>query len=78
MCSIGLCILDANTSGLQFGFTEGHSPAMASLVVKEAIAESRESKTQLFIASLDARKAFDVVSQPILKMKLLKTRLLSE
>ncbi len=67
--------IDANTSGLQFGFTEGRSPAMASLVVTEAIAESRESKTQLFIASLDARKAFDVVSQPILKMKLLKTRL---
>ena len=65
--------IDADTSGLQFGFTSGRSPAMASLVITEAIADAREARKQLFIASLDARKAFDVVNQSILKSKLFQT-----
>ena len=65
--------INQQLSGLQFGFTEGRSPAMASLLVTEAIAETRETKEQLYICSLDARKAFDVVSHQRLKLKMFHT-----
>ena len=60
-------------SKIQFGFTPGCSPSMASVLITEAIAESRSMKSCLYIASLDARKAFDVVSHPILMSKLFQT-----
>lgn len=63
-------IADSNLNELQFGFTKNRSPSMASLLISESIAEARSSKSQLFAASLDAKKAFDVVSQPILMNKL--------
>ncbi len=53
-------------SDLQFGFSEGLSPAMASLVVREAICDAKEAKKEVYIMTLDAKKAFDVVSHPIL------------
>ncbi|XP_064646251.1 uncharacterized protein LOC135499433 [Lineus longissimus] len=60
-------------SGLQYGFSAGRSPSMASLLVTEAIAETKEKKQDLLICSLDARKAFDVVSHSRLKLKMFGT-----
>ena len=61
---------DLKTNDLQFGFSCGRSPSMATLLITEAIAEARHSKTSLYVASLDARKAFDVVNHTKLKKKL--------
>ena len=61
---------DIKTNGLQFGFAIGKSPSMATLLVTEAIAEAKASRTPLYIATLDARKAFDVVNHQVLKTKL--------
>ena len=58
---------------LQFGFTGGRSPTMASLVITEAIAEARATRTPLYVASLDAKKAFDVVDHDRLRIKLFNT-----
>lgn len=62
--------LELSQSDLQFGFTEGLSPTMASLLVSEAKAESQDKGTHLFIATLDSQKAFDVVHHAILLDKL--------
>ena len=70
---ISLNHINHEQSGLQLGFTEGSSPNMASLLVTEAIAESKEMRTSLVISSLDARKAFDIVSHDKLKFKLYNT-----
>ena len=51
---------------LQFGFTQGYSPLMATLVVTEAIGEAKRLNRILNIVSVDVRKAFDVVDRPIL------------
>ena len=61
---------DIKTNGLQFGFAIGKSPSMATLLVTEAIAEAKANRTPLYIATLDARKAFDVVNHQVLKTKL--------
>ena len=58
-------------SSLQFGFTKGLSPVMAALIVSEARAEVKMNTYEpLFLVTLDARKAFDVVSHTILLDKL--------
>ena len=62
-----------NQNGLQFGFTKGLSPVMASLLVTEALAEAKHKKQSLFVGSLDARKAFDVVVHSIMKFKLFQS-----
>ena len=41
-------------SEMQFGFTEGLSPAMAGLLISEAKAESQENKTHIYVATLDS------------------------
>ena len=66
---------DIHQNGLQFGFSAGRSPSMASLVITEAIAEAKEKREILISASLDARKAFDVVNHYKLKAKLFNTKL---
>ena len=65
---LGLEALPQNK--LQFGFSYGRSPSMCSLIISEASSESRATKTPLGTAAEDARKAFDVVHQNILKKKL--------
>ncbi len=62
--------IDTQTNSLQFGFSKGKSPTMASLCLSEAISESRDNKDHLYVATLDASKAFDVVDHNILKKKL--------
>ena len=51
---------------LQFGFSKGYSPVMAALIVTELIGEAKSLNRTIYIASLDARKAFDVVDHNIL------------
>ena len=62
--------LNKDQSQLQYGFTKGLSPTMASLIVSEGILDSNLKGEPLYIAALDTQKAFDVVSHPIL-MKML-------
>jgi hypothetical protein len=54
---------------LQYGFTQGMSPTHAALLVTEAIAEQRDTKVPLYVATLDAQKAFDVVNHESLMWK---------
>ena len=68
---------DLPGNDLQFGFTIGRSPSMASLVIREALAEAKRTKSTLIVATLDARKAFDVVNHELLKSKLFTTNLIS-
>ena len=63
-------IIQSDISDLQVGFTPERSPSMASLFITETIAEARYLKLPLYVASLDARKAFDVVNHCRLKAKL--------
>ena len=64
------CTVQNVASDLQFGFTKHRSPSMASLVITEVTAEARKQKLPMYVTSLDARKAFDVVHHFHLKHKL--------
>ena len=68
------CLLEklnlTNQSELQFGFTKGLSPIMSSLIITEARAEAKRTKSTLFFATLDVQSAFDVVQHTILFDKL--------
>ena len=66
---------DLPGNDLQFGFTIGRSPSMASLVITEALAEAKRTKSMLIAATLGARKSFDVVNHELLKSKLFTTNL---
>ena len=55
---------------LQFGFTEGLSPAMAALLVTEVTAEHKDHNLPTYFATLDTRKAFDTVWHTSLFRKL--------
>ena len=48
---------------MQYGFTRGKSPSMASLLLTEAICENLDARQPTYVAALDAQKAFDVVYQ---------------
>ncbi|VDI80991.1 Hypothetical predicted protein [Mytilus galloprovincialis] len=54
---------------LQFGFTQGLSPIMAALIVSDGIVHKQQN-LNLFLATLDSQKAFDVVHHMILMEKL--------
>ena len=56
-------ILSKSQNPLQTGFTEKCSPSNGAVLITEAIAEATEQKKELYIVTLDARKAFDVVWQ---------------
>lgn len=47
---------------------------MATLYLAEVMAVARDDKLPLYVATLDAPKAFDVVREPLLKYKLRFTR----
>ncbi len=66
--------LNKDQSDLQFGFTKGLSPVMASLILSEAIADSTSNNEPLYIATLDSQKAFDIVHHQILIKKIIPSR----
>ena len=55
---------------LQFGFTKNSSPSLAILAVTEAILDAHDTKSPLYVVTIDIRKAFDVVRQDSLGRKL--------
>lgn len=57
-------------SSLQFGFTKGVSPGIASILITEASVEAQDLKKPLYVCTLDARKAFDTVSHESLLRKI--------
>ena len=59
--------LNQNQSDLQYGFTKGLTPTMASLLLTEAEADAKMRKRPLYLAT---QKAFDVVDHTILLNKL--------
>ena len=69
------CLLEklnlTNISELQYGLTKGLSPIMSSLIITEAKAEAKRTKSTLFFATMDVQSAFDVVQHTILLDKLL-------
>ena len=58
-------------SQLQFGFTEGLCPLMASVIITENKCENLQKKAPLFIATVDVQSAFDVVKHLMLFDKLI-------
>ncbi|CAC5415200.1 unnamed protein product [Mytilus coruscus] len=56
---------------LQFGFTEGLSPILSSLLISEARYENKKATESFFISLLDVHSAFDVVQHVILMDKAL-------
>lgn len=57
-------------SNLQFGFTQGISTGIASILINEAMVEAYDLKKPLYVCTLDARKAFDTVSHESLLRKI--------
>ena len=62
------------TDDLQFGFTKDKSPTMAALLATEAQAENKDQGLPTYMASLDTQKAFDVVWQDSLAVRLLLSK----
>ncbi len=62
--------MNKNQNFMQFGFSEGLNPVMATLCITKTIAEARDNHTPLMVATLDIEKAFDVVDHDILRIKL--------
>ena len=54
--------IDECDTDLQFGFTTSRSPAYATLLLTEIINNAKGAKLPLYICTVDAQKAFDVVS----------------
>ena len=46
---------------MQKGFTKGEIPSIVGLILTELIIEAIKRKSSLYIALMDARKAFDVL-----------------
>ena len=55
---------------LQRGFTEKSSPMNTALILEEYIRDRQDTQTPVYIAFLDAKSAFDVVSHKSLMRKL--------
>ena len=63
-------ILAKTQNPLQRGFTRGTSPLHAAIMLQEAVMEAYSTKKPLYVALLDAKSAFDVVSHDSLLRKL--------
>ncbi|CAG2239510.1 unnamed protein product [Mytilus edulis] len=53
--------INKQQSRLQKGFTKGQMPAIAALILTELITEANKSNSSLYIALMDAKKAFDIL-----------------
>ena len=62
--------IEAQQNSLQRGFTKHSSPMNCSLIVEETIREYKDLRRPIYIAFLDAKSAFDVVSHDSLLRKL--------
>ena len=58
--------LDPSQLRLQKGFTSGRSSIDAALILSECIAEAKNERMPLIVATLDAQKAFNVVDHKLL------------
>ena len=54
---------------LQRGFIEGSSPINCSLILEEYIRNNKDAKVPTYVALLDVKSAFDVVSHTSLLRK---------
>lgn len=63
-------LIDTNQNVLQRGFTKNSSPMNGSLILEEVIREHKDKRLPLYVAFLDAKSAFDVVSHNSLMRKL--------
>ena len=55
---------------LQFGFIEGRSGLHAAFLLTESIAETKDNREPLYVASLDVQKVFDMLQHQSLLDKL--------
>ncbi|MES9884980.1 MAG: reverse transcriptase family protein [Sedimenticola sp.] len=62
--------ITTSQNGLQRGFTANSSPMNCSLILDEVIREFKDRKEPVYVAFLDAKSAFDVVSHDSLMRKL--------
>ena len=62
--------LNQGQSDLQYGFSKGLTPTMASPLLSETEADAKMRKQPFYLATLDTQKAFDVVDHTILLNKL--------
>jgi hypothetical protein len=62
--------MEKDQSPLQYGFTDGYSPNMATLMLTEVLSDNLDNKKTVYVAALDAQKAFDVVWTDSLLCKL--------
>ena len=58
--------LNHDQSDMQVGFTKGMTPTMAALLPSEADCDSKSQRKPLYLATLDTKKAFDVVDHTTL------------
>ncbi|MEW8548514.1 MAG: reverse transcriptase domain-containing protein, partial [Candidatus Thiodiazotropha sp.] len=63
-------LVEEHQNSLQRGFTRNSSPMNCSLILEEVMREYKETRRPLYVAFLDAKSAFDVVSHPSLLRKL--------
>ena len=63
-------VIEAQQNNLQRGFTRNSSPMNCSLILEETIREHKDLRKPLYLAFLDAKAAFDVVSHASLLRKL--------
>ena len=63
-------MLEPTQSWLQKGFTQGCSSLNAAVILIECIQESKNTRQNLLLTTLDAQKAFDVVNHDSLLRRL--------
>ncbi len=54
-------------NAIRFGFMQERSPIMAAILFTKAMVQGRETKKSIYVCSLDAYKAFDIVLSHQLK-----------
>ena len=68
-------MVENQQNNLQRGFTQNSSPMNCSLILEEVIREHKDKRLPLYIAFLDAKSAFDVVSHNSSDEEIVSSRL---